>query len=52
MVLGEDKHRFVILIDKEVLNKFRKLAEADNRSASNLAVKILTEYVEKNKETL
>lgn len=50
MALGEDKHRFVILIDKELLNKFRQLAEKDNRSASNLAVKILTEYVEKNKD--
>lgn len=48
MASAEDKHRFVILIDKELLNKFRKLAEKDNRSASNLAVKIITEYVEQH----
>ena len=47
-MIGEDKHRFVIIMDKDILKKFRELAEKDHRSASNLAAKILTEYVEKN----
>lgn len=45
MTIKEDKHRFVVIIEKEVFNEFKKVAEKEQRSASNLASKIITDYV-------
>ena len=46
-MIKDNKHRFVILIDKESYEKFRKLAEEQNLSAYNL-VAILIKYYIKN----
>lgn len=42
----DEKHRFVVLIDKDIFTEFKKLAKKEQRSASNLASKIITDYVE------
>ena len=47
MTIKDDKQRFVVIIDKEVFEKFKVLADKEKRSASNLASKMITEYVEK-----
>lgn len=44
----EEKHRFVVLIDEDIFQKFKILAEKDNRSASNLAAKMIQDYVKEN----
>lgn len=48
MTIKINKQRFVVIIDKKIFAKFKKLAANENRSASNMAAKILTDYVEKN----
>jgi metal-responsive CopG/Arc/MetJ family transcriptional regulator len=49
MTISADKHRFVVVIEKEILKKFQELARAkESRSASNLAAKLIKDYVEKN----
>lgn len=50
MTIKINKQRFVVIIEKKIFELFKKLAAQENRSASNLASKILTEYVEKNKD--
>lgn len=46
MTIKEDKHRFVVIIEKEIFEKFKNLAQKENRSASNLASKLIKDYVE------
>ena len=41
----EEKHRFVVIIEKEVFEKFKNIAQQEQRSASNLASKLITDYV-------
>lgn len=48
MVIKQDKHRFVVIIDKEIFDKFKILAEKEKRSASNLAAKMIEDYVNKH----
>jgi len=48
MVIKEDKHRFVVIIEKETFEKFKKLADKEKRSASNLANKLINDYIEKH----
>ena len=50
MVTKEEKHRFVVLIDRSTFNDFKELAEIEQRSASNLASKLITDYVNKHKK--
>ncbi len=50
MTISEDKHRFVVILDKEIFIKFKVLAAKENRSASNLAAKMITDYVTKNQK--
>lgn len=47
-MVREKKHRFVILIEKENFEKFKELAEKQNRSASNLGSIVIKEYIERN----
>jgi len=47
MTIKNDKCRFVVIINKEVFEKFKVLAAKEKRSASNFASKMITEYVEK-----
>ncbi len=49
MVIKKDKHRFVVIIEKEIFTKFKSLAEEkEKRSASNLAAKMIEDYVKEN----
>lgn len=48
MVIKEDKHRFVVIIEKEIFNQFKSLAETEKRSASNLAAKMIEDYVKEH----
>ena len=48
MTIKEDKHRFVVIIEKEIFEKFKNLAQKEKRSASNLASKLITDYIEKH----
>lgn len=49
MTLKRNKHRFVVIIEKEMFEKFKILAEKEQRSASNLAAKLIMEYIDKSK---
>lgn len=50
MSIKEDKHRFVVIIEKETFENFKKLAQKEQRSASNLAAKLINDYItNKNK---
>lgn len=49
MSIKEDKHRFVVIIEKENFEEFKKLAAKEKRSASNLAAKIIVDYINDNK---
>lgn len=49
MTIKEENHRFVVIVEKETFEQFKKLAQKEKRSASNLAAKMITDYVEKNK---
>lgn len=49
MTIKRNKHRFVVIIEKELFDKFKILAEKEQRSASNLAAKLITEYITKSK---
>lgn len=49
MTIKEDKHRFVVIIEKETFEQFKSIAEKEKRSASNLASKLITDYVKNNK---
>lgn len=45
MTIKDEKHRFVVIIEKEVFEKFKNIAQQEQRSASNLASKLITDYV-------
>lgn len=49
MTIKDDKHRFVVIIEKETFEEFKNIAEKEKRSASNLASKLINDYVAKNK---
>lgn len=49
MSIKEENHRFVVILEKEIFEHFKKLAQKEKRSASNLAAKMITDYVEKHK---
>lgn len=49
MTIKEDKHRFVVIIEKEVFKEFKNIAEKEQRSASNLASKLISDYVKQKK---
>lgn len=51
MGIKEEKHRFVVIVEKEIFEKFKLLAKKEKRSASNLAAKMITEYVEKTSKS-
>lgn len=43
-----NKKRFVLLVDEEIFEKFKKLAEEQNRTAGNLGTTLIKEYVKNN----
>ena len=48
MTIKEEKHRFVVIIEKDTFEKFKLVAQKEQRSASNLASKLINDYVSKN----
>ncbi|CDE89164.1 unknown [Clostridium sp. CAG:729] len=48
MVIKKDKHRFVVIIEKDTFENFKAIAEKEKRSASNLAAKMIEDYVKQN----
>ncbi len=44
----KEKKRFVLLVDNDVYQKFKKLAEEQNRTAGNLGTTLIKEYVKEN----
>ena len=52
MTINEEKHRFVVIIEKEIFNEFKELAQKiEKRSASNLAAKLISDYVNEHKNS-
>jgi hypothetical protein len=52
VVIKEDNHRFVVIIDKKIFKKFKEIAQKENRSASNLASTLIKKYVENSQNSL
>ena len=50
MTIKDEKHRFVVIIEKDIFDDFKNLASKEQRSASNLASKLITDYVNNNKK--
>ena len=46
--MAEEKKRFVLLIEPGIYDKFKKLAEEQNRTAGNLGTKLVKDYVKEN----
>ena len=43
-----EKKRFVLLVDNDIFEKFKKLAEEQNRTAGNLGTTLIKEYVKQH----
>ena len=51
MTINEDKHRFVVIIEKEIFEEFKLMAQQiEKRSASNLAAKLISDYVNEHRK--
>lgn len=48
MTIKEENQRFVVVIEKEIIESFKVLAKKENRSASNLAATSIKNYVEEH----
>ena len=48
--MAEEKKRFVLLVDNNIFEKFKKLAQEQNRTAGNLGTKLITDYVKENEK--
>ncbi len=46
--MTEEKKRFVLLVDPEIFEKFKKLAVEQNRTAGNLGTKLINDFVKEN----
>ncbi len=44
------KKRFVLLIEHDIYDEFKKLAEEQNRTAGNLGATLVKDYVKNNRE--
>lgn len=50
MTINEDKHRFVVIIEREIFEEFKEQAQRiEKRSASNLAAKLISDYVSEHR---
>ncbi len=47
-MVTKNKKRFVLLIEEDVFEKFKKLAEEQNRTAGNLGATLVKDYVKEN----
>ena len=48
----EQKKRFVLLIDFDTFEKFKKLAQEQNRTAGNLGATLVKKYVKEHYKDL
>jgi len=48
--MAEEKKRFVLLVDNNIFEKFKKLAQEQNRTAGNLGTKLIIDYVKENEK--
>ncbi len=46
--MAEEKKRFVLLVDQDIYEKFKELAEEQDRTAGNLGTKLIKDYVKSN----
>ncbi len=46
--MSEEKKRLTLLIDNDIFEKFKKLAQEQNRTAGNLGTKLIIDYVKEN----
>lgn len=47
-MVTKSKKRVVLLVDIDIYEKFKKLAEEQNRTAGNLGVTLVKDYVKDN----
>lgn len=50
MTNSKEKRRFVLLIEPEIFEEFKKLAQEQNRTAGNLGTMLIKEYVKNYKK--
>jgi len=46
--MADEKKRFVLLIEPEIYEKFKHLAEEQNRTAGNLGATLIKNYVKEH----
>lgn len=46
--MTEEKKRLTLLVDNDIFEKFKKLAQEQNRTAGNLGTKLVIDYVKDN----
>ncbi len=46
--MNKKKKRFVLLVEQDIYEKFKKLAEEQNRTAGNLGTKLVNDYVKEH----
>jgi len=51
-MITKPKKRFVLLVENDVYEEFKKLAEEQNRTAGNLGTTLIIDYVKKHKKEL
>lgn len=44
------KKRFVLLIENDIFDEFKKLAQEQNRTAGNLGATLVKDYVKNNRK--
>ena len=47
-MVTESKKRFVLLVENDVYEKFKKLAQEQNRTAGNLGATLVKNYVKEH----
>ena len=51
-MITKPKKRFVLLVENNTYEEFKKLAEEQNRTAGNLGATLIIDYVKKHKNEL
>ena len=46
--MAEEKKRLTLLVDNDIFEKFKELAQEQNRTAGNLGTKLVKDYVKEN----
>ena len=49
-IMAEEKKRLTLLVDNNIFEKFKKLAQEQNRTAGNLGTKLIIDYVKENEK--